>query len=158
MIMCGGRFLGGSAMLARRGFLLMAGLAVSWPALAAGELTVAEIEAVSRLAGVRAIAKGAVPGAQGAQNFVGADGNLLLIVSLGAAKDYRDAREAFGKRTAIGGLGDEAFHPSDFDHAVYARKGERMVGLGSGLDARTGKSILSQAQLQALAKLVVGRL
>ena len=158
MTMCGGRSLGDRAMLARRGFLVVASFALSGIALAAGELTVAEIEGVSRLAGVRAVAKGAVPGAQGAQNFVGADGTLLLIVSLGTAKDYRDAREAFGKPTAVGGVGDEAFHPADFDHALYARKGERMVGLGSGLNASTGKAILSQAQLQALAKLLVGRM
>lgn len=127
-------------------------------ALAAGELTVAEVEAASRLAGVRAVAKGAVVGAQGALNFVGSDGKLLLLVSFGTAKDFREAGEAFPKRTAISGVGDEAFYPTDFDHALYARKGDRLVGLGSGLNASTGKSILSQAQLQVLAKLVLGRL
>ena len=149
--------MGGKAMAGRRAFLLVGGLAISPAALAAGELTAAEVAAASGMAGVREVAKGAVVGAQGALNFVGPDGKLLLIVSLGVGKDYREAVEAFGKRTAVSGVGEEAFYPSDFDHALYARKGDRLVGLGSGLNVSTGKSILSQGQLQALAKLVLGR-
>ena len=142
----------------RRALLLLAGILIPRTALAAGAVTVAEVEATSRQAGVREVAKGAVVGAQGTQNFVGADGKLLLILSLGSAKDYRDAREAFAKRTEIASLGDEAFYPTDFIHALYVRKGDRLVGLGSGLNPATGQPILSQAQLQALAKLAVGRL
>ena len=40
MTMCGGRSLGDRAMLARRGFLVVASFALSGIALAAGELTV----------------------------------------------------------------------------------------------------------------------
>ena len=142
----------------RRALLLIAGFLIPQPARAAGEVTVTELEAISRQTGVREVAKGTAVGAHGTLNFVGADGKLLLIVSLGAAKDYRDAREAFAKRTEIANLGDEAFHPTDFNHALYVRKGDRLVGLGSGLNQATGQPILSQAQLHALAKLAIGRL
>ena len=142
----------------RRALLLITGALIPRTARAAGELTVADVESISRQTGVREVAKGSVIGAQGTLNFVGADGKLLLILSLGAAKDYRDARDAFPKRTDIASLGDEAFHPTDFRHALYVRKGDRMAGLGSGLAPATGQSILSQPQLQALAKLAVARL
>ena len=142
----------------RRALLLLAGILLPQTAIAAGEITVAELEAISRQSGVREVAKGTITGAQGTLNFTGADGKLLLLVSLGAAKDYRDARAAFPKQTQIASLGDEAFHPTDFAHALYVRKGDRLLGLGSGLNPATGQPILSQAQLQALAKLALGRL
>lgn len=127
-------------------------------ARAAGELTVAEVQAATGLAGVRSVAKGEVPGASGAQTFVDARGGLLLLVSFGDAKDYAEARAAFAERTEIAGLGDEAFQPTGLRSALYVRKGAHFVGLGSGLHQRTSVPILSPAQLATLAGLVVARL
>ncbi len=127
-------------------------------ALAANELTVADVEAVSGLTGVALVAKQAIPGAGGDLNFVRADRKLLLIVNVADVSNYADARKLFDKVTIVPGIGDEAFVPDAFAWALYGRKGGRFFGLGSGLDPATGNPILNPAQLQRLGKMLVARI
>jgi len=125
---------------------------------AANELTIADVEAVSGLTGVALVGKLEVPGARGDLNFVRADRKLLLIVNVADASNYATAKQQFDKITAVPGIGDEAFTPDAVAWVLYGRKGGRFFGLGSGLDPASGNPILSQAQLQRLGKLIVGRI
>jgi len=126
--------------------------------LAAGELTVADIHSATGLANVKEVGVGSIPGAGGTINFTRADGNLLVIVTLGSASGYAEAAKAFEQRTVVSGLGDEAFTPTAAPWALYVRKGTQLVGIGSGLDPATGEQILSADQIQQLAKVVLSRL
>ena len=128
------------------------------PAAAENELTVADVQSVTGLANVKQVSKGSTPGAGGTLNFVRADGKLLLVVTIGQASDYDEAKTAFEKRTAVSGLGDEAFTPTNYPWALYARKASKLVGIGSGLDPQTGKQILTGTQMKEIASRVLGRL
>ena len=127
-------------------------------ALAAGELTVADIQATTGLANVKEVGVGSIPGARGTINFAREDGKLLVMVTLGAASDYAEAAKAFEQRSAVSGLGDEAFTPTAAPWALYVRKGTQLVGIGSGLDPATGEQILSAEQIRRLATVVLSRL
>lgn len=127
-------------------------------ALAAGELTVADVQATTGLANVKEVGVGSIPGARGTINFAREDGKLLVMVTLGAASDYAEAAQAFEQRTAVIGLGDEAFTPAAAPWALYVRNGSRLVGIGSGLDPATGEQILSAEQIRQLATVVLSRL
>ena len=133
-------------------------LSMSGTSFAAGELTVADVQAVTKLAAVREIAKGSIPGAGGTINFVRSDGKLLVLINIGKASDYTEAAKAFPQRTAVRDLGDEAFMPNAAPWALYVRKGSKLVGVGSGLDPATGEQILTGGQIQELAKRVPSRL
>ena len=133
-------------------------LSASGTAIAAAELTVAEVQSATGLANVREIERGSIPGAGGTINFARSDGKLLVLITIGNASDYAEAAKAFAQRTAVRGLGDEAFTPNSAPWALYVRKGGKLVGVGSGLDPATGKQILTGAQIQELAKRVLSHL
>ena len=142
--------------------MLMGALLLSMVAaphvVTAAELTVADVELVSGLKNVKEVAKGSIPGAGGNVNFARADGTLLVLVTIAASSDYSEAVKMFDKRTQVSGVGEEAFIPADAPWALYARSGSKFVGIGGGLDPKSGMPILSTAQIQQLAKIVFSRL
>lgn len=133
-------------------------ISTSSTAIAAAELTVAEVQSATGLTNVKEIERGSIPGARGTINFTRSDGKLLVLITLGKASDYEEAAKAFTQRTAVRGLGDEAFTPNSAPWALYVRKGGKLVGVGSGLDPATGAQMLTGAQIQELAKRVLSHL
>ncbi|HWF84595.1 MAG TPA: hypothetical protein VG222_07110 [Vicinamibacterales bacterium] len=136
-------------------------------------LTIADVEKVAGMTGVRTVPNGSQAGAGGMLNFARGDGKLILMVNFGDAQLYRKARdtkeiEIGGKKYPnmlfahdVPGLGDEAFAspPGRDQFAIYARKGSKAItvstyypGVGEGV-----KPVLTEAQLKAIAQLIFSR-
>jgi len=64
-------------------------------------LTIADVEKVTGLSGVKTVPNGSQTGAGGMLNFVNASGKLVLAVNFGDAQLYRKARDT--KELEIGG-------------------------------------------------------
>jgi len=136
-------------------------------------LTIADVEKVTGLSGVKTVPNGSQTGAGGMLNFVNASGKLVLAVNFGDALLYRKARdtkelEIGGKKYPnilfahdVPGVGDEAFAspPGPEQYAIYARKGNHGLTVntffpGAGEHV---KPILTEAQLKAIAQLIFSR-
>ena len=57
-------------------------------------LTIADVEKVSGVSGVKQVAQGSMTGAGGALNFTGPDGKLILMVNFASAPLYDGARKS----------------------------------------------------------------
>jgi len=135
-------------------------------------LTVAEVEKVANVSGVHMVGAGAIPGAGSGLNFVTADNKMLVMVNFGTEALYRRAREQ--KEQDVGGMklpmvlyhadvkgiGDEAFDspPGPVQYVLYIRKGAKAVSLTTYIDTTTRHPRLTMAQLEALGKIVAGRI
>jgi hypothetical protein len=126
-------------------------------------LSVAEVEQVTGFQGLKLIPRDPRKGAGGDLNFAKADGTVVLVVSVLGLNDWRQSKEQGVFADPVSGLGDEAYDgPRGMDqqhrHALFVRKGNRAVGLGSFIDRTQFKPGLSQAKLRELAKLILPRL
>ena len=132
-------------------------------------LTVADVEKVAGVAGVKTVARMSQPGAGGQLNFVSSDNKLLLMVNFGDAQLYKKAREQKEMKVggksypmeifahAIPGLGDEAFDapPGNVQYVLYVRKGDKAISISTYLAKM--KPRLTVAQLEALARTILSR-
>ena len=134
-------------------------------------LTAADVEKVSGLAGIHAVARMSQPGAGGALNFVGADNHLVVMVNFGPAELYRRARNQ--KELNVGGtmipmplyhadvsgVGDEAFSspPGPVQYILYARKGDKAISVSTYLRPGASKGVLTIDQLKQLASIIFSR-
>jgi hypothetical protein len=136
-------------------------------------LTVADVEKVAGLSGVRIVPRLSQTGAGGDLNFVGPDGKLILMVNFGDAQLYAKARtqkeivvggqkypmELFAH--AVPGLGDEAFAspPGNVQYVIYARKGNNAITVSTYYPAvgENVKPVLTEAQLKQLGQIIFTR-
>ena len=127
-------------------------------------LTIADVQSVGKMTGLKLIPYDPSKGAGGDLNFARADGNMALLVQFQTmdAKRWEKNKAAQKNyiRGPVAGLGDEAFDgpPGNFPYALTIRKGNRVIALSSFLDTNTGKFIFSMEQLTALAKIILGRI
>jgi len=132
-------------------------------------LTVADVEKVTGLHGLKTVPRLSQPGAGGELNFAGPDGKLVLMVNFGNAQLYRKAREQkemmiAGKPVpmvlfahAVPGVGDEAFAapPGPVQYVIYIRQGDRAASISTYLSG--GRAALSEAQLTAVGRVILSR-
>ncbi|GAB4251336.1 MAG: hypothetical protein Kow00122_09010 [Thermoleophilia bacterium] len=129
-------------------------------------LTPADVERVSGLSEVRRAGRNPDKRLGGDLNFVRPDGTPLLMVVLEPAQAYADWRaDPDSFREDLPGLGEAAFiGPSrtrlDTPYLVVVRSGSWAVGLFTfdNPDAAGWNNLLTLDQLQALARVVIGRL
>jgi len=125
-------------------------------------LTVADVESVTGLKGLKLVQRGSTAGAGGDLNFAKSDGSLLLMVEFGNADLFKQWKAQPGfYNSGVAGVGDEAFNGPKGGLAPYVlffRRGTHSVGLSSFLDTDTMKPMLSQDQLRSIAKIILSRL
>ncbi|MGD0783335.1 MAG: hypothetical protein ABSA30_10810 [Candidatus Aminicenantales bacterium] len=127
-------------------------------------LTIADVQAVGKMTGLKLIPYDPSKGAGGDLNFALADGTMALLVQFQTMDAKRWEKDKAAQknyiRGPVAGLGDEAFDgpPGNFPYALTIRKGSRVVALSSFADMKTGKFIFSMEQLTALAKIILGRM
>jgi len=136
-------------------------------------LTVADVEKVSGLAGVKIVARGSQTGAGGDLNFAGPNGKLVLMINFGGAALYTKARAqkeiTVGGATyplelfahAVSGVGDEAFAspPGKVQYVIYARKGSNAITVSTffpGVGEQI-RPVLTEAQLIEVARIIFSR-
>jgi len=125
-------------------------------------LTVADIEKVTGLSGVKPVPREPRKGAGGHLNFADKNGDLILIASFLTAAEYAFYRDekSLAKDT-IPGIGDEAIigPAADPQYMFLARKGDKCVALSTFVDPATPeKTLLTMDQVIALGKIVIERL
>jgi hypothetical protein len=139
-------------------FLMTLALAAS-TADAADILTVADVQAVSGLASMATVAKKSQTGAGGDLNFVNAEKKLVLMVAIQDLSVFATWKRMLS-RDAVAGIGDEAFtgpREGAQPYVIYFRKGAKAVSLSSFFD-RSGRPLLTPAQLTELARIAASRL
>lgn len=125
-------------------------------------LTVADIEKVSGLSGLKQVPREPRKGAGGHLNFAAKNGDMILIASFLTAEEYGFYRnEKTMVKATIPGVGDEAMTgpAAEPQYMFLARKGNKCVALSTFVDPVTpDKTLLTMDQLIALGKIVVERL
>jgi len=132
-------------------------------------LTVADVEKVSGLVGIKVLPGTSLTTTGGATTFMTADDRTVVsaLHSIGVGLDAM--KGTFGSRELLSGLGDAAFIGpakeksqtpylvgfAKGDHTVLLKTEVRMVWHGSGMAVET---VLSLDQLKALAAIVASRL
>ena len=124
-------------------------------------LTIADVEAVTGVKGVKLVPKDPKKGAGGDVNFAKPDGSLLvmLIAAPGTMYDAWKSQSSL-VNASVSGIGDEAFigpAGTTTPWALYFRKGKNSASIASFVNADM-KPLLPQDQIKALAKLVASRL
>ncbi|NLP42161.1 MAG: hypothetical protein GX348_08210 [Veillonellaceae bacterium] len=123
-------------------------------------LTVADVENVSGLTGIKLVAKDPNKGAGGDLNFATADEKLFVMFKLSSAsayKTYANSTNMF--HSTITGIGEEAFigPKNSPQYGLLFRKGQHTVELYSYLVPPNGTT-LTIDQLKQLGKIVESRL
>jgi hypothetical protein len=140
-------------------FLVLPALILCAPNVFASDpLTADDIEKVTGLSGLHAVARNPGKGTGGKLNFAGSDDKLVVMVSVQKADVYQSWKKAFFGE-AVSGVGDEAFLSPNVPqpYAISFRKGDTAVTISSFFD-RSGKPKLTRAQLTKLAQLAASRL
>lgn len=124
-------------------------------------LTVADVEKGSGLSGVKQVAPGSMTGAGGDLNFVGPDGQLILMVKFATASLYDATKKnqtVF--HAVVPDIGDEAFDapPGAMQYVLYVKKGTKAVSVTSFIStSRPYAPKLTLDQLKAIARVVLTR-
>ncbi len=124
-------------------------------------LTVADVESVTGVKGLKLVPRNPVKGAGGDLNFAKADGSLLLMVRFGPRSLYDGWKAQDGiVNSTVSGIGDEAFNgPSGMaPYVLFFRKADHSVSISSFLNSDDMKPFVPQDQLRALAKIILSRL
>jgi hypothetical protein len=128
-------------------------------------LTIADVEKVSGIKGLKLVPHDPSRGAGGELNFAEANGTLIVLLTTMPASAYPDAKSyADAFRADLPGIGDEAFEgPStrikSEPYTLTFRKGDRAFAMASFFDLKHGaKPFLTIAQLKKLAAIIVSRL
>lgn len=126
-------------------------------------LPIAEIERATGLHGLVLVGHDAAHGAGAELNVATSEGDVVLGVSWGTARDFEQMKAQTNYVNGpVPGIGDEALDapkatPGYEPYAIYVRKGERMVSLGTLLRP-DGRGRLTRAQLRTLAAAAAARL
>jgi hypothetical protein len=126
-------------------------------------VTVADMEKVSGLTGIKVIPKDPYIGAGGDINFAKKDGKIVLIVmnrDKAYLTDMKAQKGSFDKQ--LNGIGDEAYDGPGFGKIRYIlafRKGNRVVVLSSFMDMDAGgKPFFTPEKLKKLADIALTRM
>ena len=124
-------------------------------------LAVADVEKITGLSGIQAVAKDPAKGAGGELNFANADKKLIAMVMIQDASMFDFWKKQYGKDgVPAEALGAEAFRtkPGSAISYIAFRKSNKAIWIQSMGWDKTGKPNLSEAQLADLAKLAVSRM
>jgi hypothetical protein len=125
-------------------------------------LTVADIEKVTGLSGVKPVPREPRKGAGGHLNFADKNGDMILIASFLTAEEFAFYRnEKSMVKATLPGVGDEAMTgpAADPQYMFLARRGDKCVALSTFVDPATPeKTLLTMDQLIALGKIVIKKL
>lgn len=124
-------------------------------------LTIADVEKVSGISGIKLVPKNPSIGAGGDLNFATADEKLVVMAGFHGASMYQRYSPEMIHST-VKGFGEEAFiGPKQGNHYILVfRKAQHTVAINSyfKLDGKPGETMLTMDQLKQLAKIVEGRL
>ncbi|MDH7513659.1 MAG: hypothetical protein QHH14_12005 [Clostridiales bacterium] len=125
-------------------------------------LTVADIQKVTGLTGIKQVPRDPKKGAGGHLNFADEKGNMILLASFLTAEefDFYKSEEGLVKEK-IPGLGDEAFSgpAAGTPYMVVMRKGSKGAALSTFFEtAEMTATRLSMDHLISLSKIVLSRL
>ena len=124
-------------------------------------LTVADVEKVSGISGIKLMPKNPNVGAGGDLNFATADGNLVLMAGFHDVSMYNKySPDTY--HSSVKGIGEEGFvGPKQGNHYIIGfRKAQHSIVLNTffKFDGKPGDTMLTMDQLKQLAKIVEGRL
>lgn len=125
-------------------------------------LTVADIQKVTGLTGIKQVPRDPKKGAGGHLNFADGKGNMILLASFLTSEefDFYKSEEGLVKEK-IPGLGDEAFSgpATGTPYMLVMRKGSKSVALSTFFEtAEMMATRLSMDHLISLSKIVLSRL
>jgi hypothetical protein len=126
-------------------------------------LTVADIQKVMGLTGVKQVPREPRKGAGGHLNFANHNGEMILIASFLTAEDYNSYKSAEGMvKEPVKGLGDEAFVGPGGNEPAYMlliRKGDKCLALSTFAKTDDFKETqLNMDQVIAIGKIVIDRM
>jgi hypothetical protein len=154
-----------SAARALPAVLLLLGPALAAAGAGAGDgrLSVADVEKVTGLKGIRLAPHDPSKGAGGDLNFADAGGQLVLMVVLEPGESYGRSKQTKGYyRQDVPDIGEEAFAGPALGplSTVLFRKGTRCVGVSTylALDSMGKRTVLPFEQVLELARLIASRL
>jgi hypothetical protein len=131
-----------------------------WTQAADPRLTVADVEKVSGLSGVKLVPPDPSKGAGGDLNFAGPEGKLLLMVRFANATLYDSVKKGSTFHALVPGVGDEAFDapPGPSQYVLYVKEGAKAMSITAY--ASTTKPYgprLTMDQLKAIATIILSR-
>ena len=126
-------------------------------------LTIADVEKVSGLTGIKTVERASVAGAGGDVNFVTAEGKLVLIATSYDGAGFDALKDTPNYREPLSGLGDAAFvgPAKDIVETLYevgVKKGDHGALLVTFFKSPSKETMLTMGQLKELAGIVESRL
>jgi hypothetical protein len=126
-------------------------------------LTIADVEKVSGLTGIKTVERASIPGAGGDVNFVTADGKLVLIATFVDGAGFDAWKDTPNYREPLSGLGDAAFvgPAKDITETLYEvglKKGDHGALLVTFFKTLGKETVLTMDQVKELAGIVESRL
>ena len=126
-------------------------------------LTIADVEKVSGLTGIKTVERQSMPGAGGDVNFVSAEGELVLIASFYDGANFDALMSTPNYREPLSGLGDAAFVGPSKDvmatlYEVGFKKGDHTALLVTFFKSMSQDTVLTMNQVKELAGIVESRL
>ncbi len=122
-------------------------------------------EKLTGLSGLKLVGRNAVKFAGGTCNYVRAKGQedqLLFLVTIdrggGAEKNWPQRygeKSMYRSKKKLTGMGDEAFSSMN---AIVVKKGQDVLSIGAFVDFKTGKPLVAEDKVVAVAKDAVARL
>jgi hypothetical protein len=123
-------------------------------------LTIADVENVSGMSGIKLVEKGSLPGAGGSLNFAAKDKMyaMLVIAEMSVYDQWKTGEKYIHEK--LSGIGDEAYSAPDgpVQFIVFFREGSKAASVSSFVNYETGDPYLSVKQLSELARIVVNRM
>jgi len=123
-------------------------------------LTIADIEKVSGVSGIKLVDKGSLPGAGGSLNFALNDKMyaMFVIADMNVYDQWKNGEKYIHEK--LSGIGDEAYSAPEgpVQFIVFFRDGSNVASVSSFVNFDTGDPYLNMKQLSELAKIAVGRM
>ena len=123
-------------------------------------LTIADIEKVSGVSGIKLVDKGSLPGAGGNLNFALNDKMyaMFVIADMNVYDQWKTGEKYVHEK--LSGIGDEAYSAPEgpVQFIVFFREGNNVASVSSFVNFETGDTYLSLEQLSDLARIVAARM
>ncbi|HSW55633.1 MAG TPA: hypothetical protein VLH59_11150 [Ignavibacteriaceae bacterium] len=123
-------------------------------------LTIADIEKVSGVSGIKLVDKGSLPGAGGSLNFALNDKMyaMFVIADMNVYDQWKTGEKYVHEK--LSGIGDEAFSAPEgpVQFIVFFRDGSNVASVSSFVNFDTGDPYLNLKQLSDLARIVAARM
>ena len=122
-------------------------------------LTIADIEKVSGVSGIKLVDEGSLPGAGGSLNFALNDKMyaMFVIADMNVYDQWKTGEKYVHEK--LSGIGDEAYSAPEgpVQFIVFFREGNNVASVSSFVNFETGNPYLSLEQLSDLARVAVSR-